>query len=77
MTADYSKLARLLQATATVVGSRALSETATLTGGVALSASPAASPVLAYLEGLHERLASLRDGTVATYIPELGRASFE
>ena len=54
-----------------------MSETATLTGGVALSASPAASPVLAYLEGLHERLASLRDGTVATYIPELGRADPE
>jgi hypothetical protein len=33
-----------------------------------------ASPVLTYLEALRERLMPLRDGNVATYIPELGRA---
>ncbi|MGH7893417.1 MAG: glutaminase, partial [Candidatus Binatia bacterium] len=32
------------------------------------------SPVQSYLESLHARLASLDDGTVATYIPELAKA---
>src|SRR5215470_18113740 len=32
------------------------------------------SPVLGYLDQLHAECASLRDGAVATYIPELGRA---
>jgi len=38
--------------------------------------APAAvrGPVHAYLEALHTRLKSLDGGTVATYIPELGRA---
>ena len=33
-----------------------------------------ASPVARYLERLHSRHASLRDGAVATYIPELAKA---
>ena len=32
------------------------------------------SPVLHYLEGLHERHVACSEGEVATYIPELGRA---
>src|SRR6476646_6159572 len=34
----------------------------------------AASPVLEFLESLHEEYRDLDDGEVATYIPELGRA---
>src|SRR6266705_3839835 len=33
-----------------------------------------AMPVQAYLEDLHERLAGVLDGEVASYIPELSRA---
>jgi glutaminase len=36
-----------------------------------------ASPVARYLERLHSRHASLRDGAVATYIPELAKADVE
>ena len=36
--------------------------------------APAASPIQAYLEGLHARFASLSAGQVATYIPELAKA---
>jgi hypothetical protein len=32
------------------------------------------SPIQTYLEALHRRCASLRDGQVATYIPELAKA---
>src|SRR5437764_6719434 len=32
------------------------------------------SPILDYLRDLHARHTSLRDGTVATYIPELAKA---
>ncbi len=35
------------------------------------------SPIQAYLERLHARHATLRDGEVATYIPELGKADPE
>lgn len=36
-----------------------------------------ALPLQAYLEALHERLAGVRDGEVASYIPELSRADPE
>ena len=35
------------------------------------------SPIQTYLEALHAKHAELRDGTVATYIPELGKADPE
>lgn len=35
------------------------------------------SPIQEYLERLHEKYAELRDGEVATYIPELAKASSE
>ncbi len=35
------------------------------------------SPIQAYLEALHARCVELRDGEVATYIPELGKADPE
>ena len=35
------------------------------------------SPIHRYLAGLHARYAGLRDGTVATYIPELAKADPE
>lgn len=35
------------------------------------------SPVQTYLTELHGRLASLRDGVVASYIPELAKADPE
>jgi len=33
------------------------------------------SPIQEYLERLHEKYAELRDGEVATYIPELAKAN--
>jgi len=36
-----------------------------------------ASPIQAYLEGVHRRYASVSDGQVATYIPELAKANPE
>jgi glutaminase len=38
------------------------------------SGSRIASPIQVYLEQLHARYAGMRDGQVATYIPELGKA---
>ncbi len=39
-----------------------------------MAAAPWSSPVERYLRALHERLAALDQGEVATYIPELGKA---
>jgi glutaminase len=41
--------------------------------GPPTGAQPGDSPILAYLRRLHERFLPLRDGEVATYIPELAR----
>jgi len=37
--------------------------------------SSLSSPIQVYLQELHARFLSLRDGEVATYIPELGKAN--
>jgi glutaminase len=37
--------------------------------------SDLASPIEAHLRELHRRLQGIRDGAVATYIPELGKAN--
>jgi glutaminase len=39
------------------------------------SMSSLPSPIQVYLQELHARFLSLRDGEVATYIPELGKAN--
>src|SRR5262245_56936596 len=39
-----------------------------------MSTSVFSSPLEQYLQHLHDKFARLEDGTVATYIPELGRA---
>jgi glutaminase len=42
-----------------------------------LAGQGVASPIASYLRDLHQRFAGLRDGTVATYIPELAKADPE
>jgi glutaminase len=42
-----------------------------------MKSAPLISPVLDYLERLHQEYASLTDGQVATYIPELAKANPE
>jgi glutaminase len=68
-----------------LIGAAAESRPDPFLTGVAMSVSAAArlgvevpaddlSPIAAYLRDLHARLLEERSGTVATYIPELGRA---
>ena len=54
-------------------GPLAAAAAATQRGDTAAQAARASSPIQRYLEGLHARYAGLRDGEVATYIPELAK----